>query len=72
MGNPQYRAVMDGKGGLIVEKRSPWYIRLIFWEAYMPVSNSLRDLKACDELVARLKLADAGKTNFRKVVRNYR
>lgn len=67
----RYRAVMDGRGGLVVEERNPWWLA-IFCGRYTAISRSLKDHAACDDFVARRKLEDAGKTNAGLVVKEYR
>lgn len=67
----KYRIVMDGKGGLIVEKLFPWWMFPVTGSKYLPISNSLKDEQACDAFVARDRLEEAGKSNFGKVVKEY-
>lgn len=67
----RYRVVIDGRGGLVVEERNPWWLAILFgW--YCQVSRPLKDMVACDDFVARRKLEEAGKTNAGLVVKEYR
>ncbi len=67
---PKYRVVMDGRGGLIVQERKPFWLALLIGRFY-PISASLKDMVACDDFVARKKLKEAGKTNAGLVVKEY-
>lgn len=67
----KYRVVMDGRGGLNVEKLGGWFDYLTTGSKWVPLALGAKDLIQCEDIIKSHKLREAGSTNKGKVVREY-
>lgn len=67
----KYRVVMDGRGGLNVEKLGGWWNWLTWGSRWEPLALGAEDLMQCESIIKIDKLWEAELSNKGKVVGEY-